>query len=491
MGSTLEPQPTKDGKDKSDNRSDNKSENSPQKSPKAGLTMLTMARTIQLLCLIVVIAGSGGIYLWFKKFDPATGVSVSPSKPSMKRDTRLGVPQRIKQKGKSETSVILNDPAMSRKWDLDNTDAKKAWNITLGSKKIVVAVIDTGADIYHEDLMENLWVNPGENGVDAQGRRKENNGIDDDNNGFVDDVHGWNFVDNNNKLEDNHGHGTHIAGIIGARGGNGKGTSGIAPKVSLMILKYFDPKSAVTNNLKNTIEAINYATRMGVQIINYSGGGLEYSQPEYNAIALAGQKGILFVAAAGNEKSNSDRQKYYPADYRLPNIISVTAVDQNTQVLPSSNYGTQTVDLAAPGLNIYSTLPNNQYGLMTGTSQATAFVSGVAALIKAHNGEFDANAVKKYILRTGDERPNLLTKTGTSKQLNSHKALVTLDQGVGLTGVVATNTVNMKPGDFNLEKVAMDNPALNDPAFHQTKEMMIFGQNMLRAFRRDSAAAKP
>ncbi len=407
------------------------------------------------------------------------------TKSKMKRKTELGVPKAVETEQKSESQVILSDPAMNKKWGLDQTEANRAWNITQGSRNIVVAIIDTGIDVDHEDLRGNLWVNQGESGVDSSGKRKETNGVDDDGNGFVDDVHGWNFVNNNNDLSDHHGHGTHIAGIVGARGGNGVGTSGISPQVSLMALKYYDPSSFNNNNLKNTVSAIEYATRMGVHIINYSGGGLEHSQAEYDAIKRAQQKGILFVAAAGNEKSNSDHAKYYPADYDLSNIISVTAVDPHTKVLPTSNYGVHTVDIAAPGLNIHSTLPHNQYGTMTGTSQATAFVTGVAALIRAYNSEFDAAAIKRYILQTGDERPHLLTKTGTSKQLNSFKALSTLDQGVGLTGVVARNTAKMKPSRFAIDSVASDDPALRESSDRQAKQMLLFGQDLIQILRKN------
>src|SRR5690606_16720385 len=209
-------------------------------------------------------------------------------------------------------------------------------------------VIDTGIDVAHPDLKANLWVNPGESGLDKNGNDKATNGLDDDGNGFRDDVHGWNFVANDDDLADNHGHGTHIAGIIGAEGGNGVGISGISPKVSLMTLKYYDPKAPGLNNLMNTVKAIRYATKMGAHIINYSGGGLEPSEEERKAVAEANQKGILVVAAAGNEKSNSDIHAYFPADYPLPNIISITAIDKEKNVLPSSNYGQHSVDLAPP-----------------------------------------------------------------------------------------------------------------------------------------------
>lgn len=418
-------------------------------------------------------------------------------------------PGKLKE---GESSVIFNDPFIQNKWGLERTFAQKAWEVSQGSKDIVVAVIDTGVDEKHRDLQENLWENPGETGIVQSDfcKKQKNplalkecdkarNGVDDDGNGFVDDVHGWNFVANNNSLVDNHGHGTHIAGIIGARGGNGFGISGVSPHVSLMILKYYDPKSSNSNNLKNTIQAIKYAVKMKAKIINYSGGGTDYSSEEFAAVKEAEKAGILFVAAAGNEKSNSDEsgKHYYPADYDLSNIISVTAVNkEETKVLSSSNYGVRTVDIAAPGENIYSSLPGGGFGLMTGTSQATAFVSGVAALVMAHNREFDAPAVKKYILRTGDEYPTLLSKTGTAKLLNSYKALTSLDMGVGLTGVIASNTAKIGARAFSSDQDLKD-PKLNTSALNSSSDeveepaeaIAMFGRNFVKAVEKGGAAA--
>lgn len=345
------------------------------------------------------------------------------SKKEAERTMELGVAQPVTGKA-GEQEVLLNDPSISEAWGLKMTSSQKAWRLSQGDRKIVVAVIDTGADTHHKDLQNNLWVNKGEVGLDSMGRDKASNGVDDDGNGFVDDLYGWNFVGNNNKLNDNHGHGTHIAGIIGAEGGNGEGISGVSPKVSLMILKYFEPNSSAGENLKNTVKAINYAVKMKANIINYSGGGVEPSTEEKMALKKAEEAGILVVAAAGNERSNSDFHHYYPADYELNNIVSVTAIDKTQNVLSSSNYGEETVDIAAPGFNIYSTLPNGQYGHMTGTSQATAFVSGVAALVMAKNPELrKADQVIKYLTQTGDTDLKLAGKTRYLKRLNSYNAL--------------------------------------------------------------------
>lgn len=379
---------------------------------------------------------------------------VTPKKVSEKdkgRSTVLGKAIPTKLKDEKEVEVLFNDPAISAAWGLKMTDSQRAWRISQGSREIVVCVIDTGADINHPDLKNNLWINKGESGgkKDKWGRDKSNNHLDDDGNGLIDDVHGWNFVNNNDDLKDEHGHGTHIAGIIGAEGGNGIGVSGVSPKVSLMILKYYDAKGNDMNNLVNTVKAIDYAVAKDCNIINYSGGGIAPSPEERAAIERANKKGILFVAAAGNERSNSDVRKYYPADYGLPNILSVTAIDRFKNVLPTSNFGEQTVDVAAPGNDIISTLPNGQYGYMTGTSQATAFASGVAALVMANNSQLrKAEDIKKYLTKTGDEDERLAGKTRWRKRLNSYNALAIQDSDLAFNGVRVDNSASFNKLEF-------------------------------------------
>lgn len=395
------------------------------------------------------------------------------------REMDLGKFSQQTDKVADEPSALFNDPAINQAWGLKKSDAARAWSVTKGSRSIVVAVIDTGCDVNHEDIKKNLWTNPGESGKDKNGKDKATNGIDDDGNGFVDDVRGWNFVSNNNNLSDNHGHGTHIACTMGAEGGNGVGISGIAPEVSLMILKYFDPKVPNADNLKNTVSAIKYAVKMGANIINYSGGGNEYSQEEKDAVTEAEKKGILFVAAAGNERSNSDHHHYYPADYKLKNIISVTAIDPINEVLPSSNYGVETVDIAAPGQNILSCIPGNQYALMTGTSQATAFVSGAAALVMAHKKSYNADEVKKYILATGDALNSLSNKTKTSRKLNLFKALTILDGGTTASGIMALNPVD---GDFLSDPNAKK---ITDPNLETRKEFSKFGRSLMEILEKE------
>lgn len=456
--------------------------------------------TIAIACLVSVLVGWGFVGKVANKEPAAVGAPVKTKiADGLPRITILkdatGV-ERMK-KGDGEQNVLLNDPFISEKWGLLRTKTNKAWEITRGSKDIIVAVIDTGVDIRHQDLSANLWVNKGETGIDPKtGKDRATNGIDDDDNGCIDDVHGCNFISKTGDLTDNHGHGTHISGIIGAQGGNGFGMVGVSPKVTLMTLKYYDPKVPGANNLRNTIQAIKYAVKMGANIINYSGGGTEYSAEEFGAIKEAEKKGILFIAAAGNEKSNTDEtgKHYYPADYDLSNIISVTAVNEkDTKVLPSSNYGINTVDLAAPGDQIRSTLPGNTVGKMTGTSQATAFVTGVAVLVMAHRPEFAAADVKKYLLRTGDEYPTLLSKTGNAKLLNSYKALTMLDKGVSVTGQVTANTEKISPFTTDREKHEKDLPpsALSNDrdAVDPAESMSSFGRDLIKAI--GAAAREP
>ncbi len=443
----------------------------------------TLAAFIGLFGLFCVITIAYSVMIYSQAFPERIMQSKSKTTSGKKGETRqleLSPAKDTSSKISDEPSALFNDPAIKQAWGLKKADAARAWAVTRGSRNVLVAIIDTGIDVRHEDLKGNLWMNPGETGIDSKGRDKATNGIDDDGNGFVDDVHGWNFVSSNNKLDDNHGHGTHIAGIVGAEAGNNKGISGISPEVSLMVLKYFDPKVPNNDNLKNTIQAIDYAVNMGAHIINYSGGGTEFSQEEYEAVKRAEAKGILFVAAAGNERSNSDKHHYYPADYKLNNIISVTAIDPTAEVLSSSNYGVETVHIAAPGQNILSCLPQNTYGLMTGTSQATAFITGAAVLVMAHKELYGKpEEVKKYILATGDSTTSLVGKTGTSRRLNLFKALTILEgQKTAFSGV---DTGNIQNRDVFSSKQNNQDP---NSGFKGLTDVSTFGKEFIKAVKK-------
>lgn len=307
------------------------------------------------------------------------------------------------------------DSLLSQDWSLQNIGFFESFTPLIQpvktqvepcSDKVVVAVIDTGIDYTHPELKDNLWINSKESGAwtpkdSAQNdcRDKSCNGIDDDGNGFIDDVVGWDFVHEVPLPYDTHGHGSHIAGIISSSAANGAGTSGVCPRVSIMALKYYDNSGIGYNNLQNTVRAIQYAVKMGAKIINYSGGGSDPALNERIAVEEAEKNGVLFIAAAGNDGHNNDLQPYYPASYGLKNIVSVASITKANQLLPSSNFG-KTVFIAAPGLSVLSALPGGRYGTMSGTSQATAFVTGAAALLASQLKDlrkFDFEEIKSWL----------------------------------------------------------------------------------------------
>ena len=299
-------------------------------------------------------------------------------------------------------------------WALQTIDQAPALSLQTKKSQVIIAIVDTGIDLSHPALRDHLWTNPGESGTDRWGHRKESNGIDDDDNGFVDDLHGWNFVNHNNDVRDLHGHGTHIAGII----------SQIAPDAKIMVIKYYDPNSISDVSVNATPKSFDYARLMKAQIVNYSGGGPGESQVEREAVTKLANNGILFVAAAGNESQNSDLLHFFPADYNLPNILSVTAISQDQKILPSSNYGKKSVHIAAPGDDIWSTLPGGNYGKMTGTSQATAFVSGVAALkLSTLPAHFSPAKLASCLVNSGQWDESLKAKLKTPVVINSYRAL--------------------------------------------------------------------
>ena len=320
-----------------------------------------------------------------------------------------------------------------KNWGLVNTTAKShihaldAWKIEEGSRDVVVAVIDTGIDSSHPNLQKNIWKDPNE---------KSQN------------VYGWNFVTNKANPNDDHGHGTHVAGIIGAISDSSSGVSGVARKVSIMGVKYYSEGNPGSVNLRNTVKAINYAVDHGAKIINYSGGGPDFSEDEYLAIKRAEAAGVLFVAAAGNEHQDTDlvENYYYPSAYRLTNIISVAATDINNNLLRSSNWGKSKVDVAAPGENIFSTLPGGRYGYMSGTSQATAFVTGMAALLLAKDPTLKPTQIKELILESVDRIPQLQGRVATNGRVNAYSALLALQHRGDLKtkqGLLAQRPVNL------------------------------------------------
>jgi subtilisin family serine protease len=261
-------------------------------------------------------------------------------------------------------------------------------------------------------LANNIWTNPGEIAGD---------GIDNDGNGYVDDIHGYDFVNNDADPMDDNSHGTHVAGTIAAEGNNGTGVAGVNWSAQIMPLKFLD--AGGWGDTFGAIQAVEYATMMGAKLTSNSWGGGGYSQALYDAIAAAGDAGQLFVAAAGNSSSDNDTYPEYPASYDLDNIIAVAATDNNDQLAWFSNYGAASVDLGAPGVDIYSTFPGNSYGTLSGTAMATPHVSGVAALLWAQNPDMTPEQVKNRILASADPIPALEGHTVSGGRLNAFRAL--------------------------------------------------------------------
>ncbi len=308
-----------------------------------------------------------------------------------------------------KAEVVPNDPYYNRQYGMDKISAPLAWDEGIDCSSVVVAVIDTGVDYNHPDLASNIWTNPNE---------IPNNGIDDDGNGFIDDVHGWNFVNNSNEVMDDNGHGTHVSGIIGAAGNNGTGVAGVAWNVKIMPIKTLNANGR--GYVSDSIKAVQYANSMRVPISNNSYGGGEYSSLFEDAIS---QSNRLFVTAAGNDYVNNDYQPHYPSSYECGNIISVASTDENNQLSDFSNYGSVSVDIAAPGSNIYSTLPNNSYGTMSGTSMATPYVTGAAALILAKNPSLSTAEIIERVLYNSDRISGLSGKVSTCAELNVYHGL--------------------------------------------------------------------
>ena len=380
------------------------------------------------------------------------------------------------------------DASFGQEWGLNNTgqpvngtpgvndidiDAPEAWTITQGAPEVVVAVIDDGVDFGHPDLVERAWTNPGETGIDGTGADKATNGIDDDGDGHVDDVRGWDFYNNDNSVHDldRDFHGTHVAGTIAASV-NGVGAVGVAPGVRIMGLKFLENQRGTD---ADAIAAIAYAAAHGARIANASWGGPGDSPALRDAITASG---MLFVAAAGNGGSDgvgddNDSRPSYPASYDLSSIIAVTAIDNRGSLPGFANYGASSVDIAAPGQAIWSSYPATstsggpQVGLLSGTSMAAPHVAGVASLVASVRPDLLANvpALRARVLGTGTLLPSLAGKTATGRLVNAYAALdlvppstvqagATLPTGVKLGTSSATLRLAWAPATDGLTGVA-------------------------------------
>jgi subtilisin family serine protease len=332
----------------------------------------------------------------------------------------------ISIEGAGASPVFPTDPRFSEQWALANDgtrggtkgadiSAVKAWAVTTGSDDVVVAVLDSGVDYTHSDLARNMWV-----------RSDSVNPYEDKDLGTIQDLNGYNALENSADPMDDNGHGTHCAGIIGAEGGNDIGITGVNWKVKIMPLKFMNAGGFGTT--KDAIEAINYVidrkkAGVNVRVISASWGSTQKSRALEDVIRKAYEADILFVAASGNATTNNDRQPHFPSSYNVPNVISVAALDRNDRLASFSNYGVKSVAIAAPGVDILSTWLGDEYEEKSGTSMATPVVAGVAALIAANNPKISVDDLKKRVLASVDPLDSLKGKTATGGRINAEKAL--------------------------------------------------------------------
>ena len=323
--------------------------------------------------------------------------------------------------------AVSNDPYVTNNslWGMTGTfgsQASAAWsNNKTNCGSVYVGIIDEGYYYDHQDLTANAGKNPGE---------IAGNGVDDDGNGYVDDVYGWDFDGGNNTVFDGttDDHGTHVAGTIGGAGGNGIGVAGVCWNIKLLSAKFLGRRGGTT---ANAIKAVDYFTdlknRHGINLVatNNSWGGGGYSKALEEAIGRANNADILFIAAAGNDSVNCDTGSCYPAEYPNPNVISVASITSTGALSSFSNYGATSVDIGAPGSSIYSTLPKSSkgsivsgYGSYSGTSMATPHVTGAAALYAAYHSGASAATIKNAILGTATPTSSLSTRTATGGRLN-------------------------------------------------------------------------
>ena len=287
-----------------------------------------------------------------------------------------------------------------------------AWEITKGNQSVVIGVLDTGVDIKHENLVNNIYINPNE---------IPNNCVDDDQNAYIDDIFGWDFVNNDNSvydmnLEDLHG--TFVAGVIGGhfQSEYNEGISGVALNIKLLSLKFMCGDSSYSSD---AIRAIKYASDMNVSIVNASFGSTILHHELKQSMESVD---ILFVCASGNFGKDVSVEPFYPACFEIPNIISVAAIDSKGNLYSDSNYGKE-VDVAAPGVNIISTFPDNDYGITSGTSAAAPFVSGIAALLKSVELESDSTRLSSAIINSTNIEYNLRNKVSSGGIVDAYKAL--------------------------------------------------------------------
>lgn len=359
-------------------------------------------------------------------------------------------------------ALVPTDPIFGDLWGLNNTgqaggvvdadiDAVEAWDVTTGSRDVIVAVIDGGVDYTHPDLVDNMWVNPGEIAGD---------GIDNDGNGYIDDIYGIDTANGDTDPMDLGGHGTHVAGTIGAVGNNGIGVVGVNHEVTIIACKFLDGGSGST---AGAIECINYLTGLknnGVDIraTNNSWGGGGFSQALQDSITESGDADILFVVAAGNAGTDNDTSPAYPASYDNDSIMAVASTNRSDGDSTYS-YGLESVDIAAPGSAIVSTYLNDGYASLSGTSMATPHVTGAAALVWSINPELSALEMKQLLMNTGDANEWANGRTVSGNRLNAYNALEAADPDPGFSLNVSPTNQEIIAGEsasytFELNSIA-------------------------------------
>ncbi len=303
-------------------------------------------------------------------------------------------------------TAVPNDTMYGNLWGMPKISMPDAWDITTGSSDAVVAVIDTGMDLDHPDLEANLWINS----IEIPGDGKDNDG-----NGYVDDINGWDFVSDDDDPNDSDGHGTHCAGTIGAVGNNANQVVGVCWTASIMPVRVGTEEGLLDSDI---VDGIRYAARNGAKVLSNSYGGTGYSQTIYDAVEYANEQGCIFVAAAGNDSSDNDSLPQYPASYDLPNVIAVAATDENDNLATFSNYGANSVDLAAPGVNIVSTYLDGGTETLQGTSMACPHVAGAMTLLISLNADISPAEAKQVLLDSVDELPVLAGKVVSGGRMN-------------------------------------------------------------------------
>ena len=308
-------------------------------------------------------------------------------------------------------SVTPNDPRADQQYANQNAALLSAWGVATGSKSVQIAVIDTGVQYTHPDLSANMWSNSKEI-VD---------GVDNDGNGFIDDTVGYDFVEKDNDPNDLNEHGTHCSGSAGAVGNNGVGVSGASWNASIMAVRVLDAQGS--GFLSDVASGVRYAVDNGAHVLSLSLGGSSSSEVLKNALSYACSKGAFVAVAAGNESANNDVTPSYPANYDLPCLISVAATDSADELADFTNFGASTVHIAAPGVDILSTIPGSTYGFLSGTSMATPLVAGIGALVKSVKPELSGADIKNILTQSADRLPNLNGKVSSGGRVNAANAI--------------------------------------------------------------------